>query len=501
MGYINLSTPVTHIWYLKSVPNYICVLLNIKRKELERIIYYIKDFEYFSYEKFPKTGTEIIKAKLENLNLYLEIKRLKEIILILAKQIELYSKRSDIAKRDSNIKHLRILKNFYETNSNPAWMILSVIPVLPPTLRPISKLDNGVTVSSDLNELYRLIINRNNRLKTFSGNKNYDFLGFNEKRLIQEAVDGLIANGKQGDKIVDIHNRPFKSLSDIIKGKYGRFRQNLLGKRVDFSGRSVIVVGPNLKINQCGIPYEMAIELFEPFIIHDLIVQKFITNIRMSKSFITRNRSIIKDLLKRIFKNHPVLLNRAPTLHRLGIQAFEPLIIDGRAIQLHPLVCSAFNADFDGDQMAIHVPLSLESISEAYNLMLSPFNFLSPTTGEPIIVPSQDMVLGCYYLTTNNVKGLLGANHYFSDLSDALLAYESDQIDLHSLIWVRYNKTINFSKKEKTVSYLNDGTFIERYDNFQCRKTKTGDLLVQYMQTTVGKIIFNNIIQKTLDSN
>jgi DNA-directed RNA polymerase subunit beta' len=500
MGYIKLLTPVTHIWYLKSLPNYISILLKIGKKELEKIIYYIKDIEPSSYNDLPKTGAEIIKAKLENLNLTLEIRKLKKIILTLTQQIELQSKKTDIIKRNDSIKHLRILNNFYETNSNPAWMILSVIPVLPPTLRPITKLDNGITVSSDLNELYRLVINRNNRLRSFS-NKNYGFLGFNEKRLIQEAVDGLIANGKHGKKIVDMHNRPFKSLSDIIKGKYGRFRQNLLGKRVDYSGRSVIVVGPNLKINQCGLPYEMAIELFEPFIIHDLITQKFITNMRMSKNFIANNKLLIKNLLKKIFKNHPVLLNRAPTLHRLGIQAFEPILIDSRAIQLHPLVCSAFNADFDGDQMAVHVPLSLEAISEAYNLMLAPFNFLSPTTGEPIIVPSQDMVLGCYYLTTNNVTGLLGSNHYFSDISDALMAYESNQIDLHSLIWVRYDREIDFSSKEKTVLYLDDGTFIERYNNFQCRKTKVGNLLVQYMQTTAGKLIFNNTIKKTLNSN
>jgi DNA-directed RNA polymerase subunit beta' len=500
MGYINLVTPVTHIWYLKSIPNYISVLLKIGKKELENIIYYIKDNELRAYNESSKTGTEIIKTKLENLNLELEIKNLKRIILFLTGEIELQSKKTDINKRNNAIKHLRILKNFNETDSNPSWMILTVIPVLPPTLRPISKLDNGITVSSDLNELYRLVINRNNRLKSFL-TKNYGFLTFNEKRLIQEAVDALIANGKHGKKVADIHNRPFKSLSDIIKGKYGRFRQNLLGKRVDYSGRSVIVVGPSLKINQCGLPYEMAIELFEPFIIHDLIIQKFTTNIRTSETFIINNKLLIKDLLKKIFKNHPILLNRAPTLHRLGIQAFEPVIIEGRAIKLHPLVCSAFNADFDGDQMAVHVPLSLEAIAEAYNLMLAPFNFLSPTTGEPIIVPSQDMVLGSYYLTANNIKGLLGSNHYFADISDALMAYESDKIDLHASIWVRYNKKVNFLKEGKRVLQLDENTFIERYSSFQCRKTNTGELLVQYVQTTVGKLIFNNIIQKTLNSN
>ena len=495
MGYINLAIPVTHIWYLKSICNYMGILLGMNKAQLENIIYYVDDTG-----KPNEFGAEFIKYKLENLNLNLEIKKLKKQILKLTQIIELNRTKITINKRNNKIKHLRILNNFSETNSNPGWMVLSVIPVIPPTLRPISKLENGVLAVSDLNELYRALIIRNNRFLEFSGKTFIPSAPItNERRLIQEAVDSLIANGKHGKKVVDKHNRPLRSLSDIIKGKYGRFRQNLLGKRVDYSGRSVIVVGPTLKINQCGLPYEMAVELFEPFIIHDLILQKIAGNMQMAKRVIVNNTYLIKNVLKKIFKNHPVLLNRAPTLHRLGIQAFEPILIEGRAIRLHPLVCSAFNADFDGDQMAVHIPLSLEARVEAYNLMLAPSNFLSPTTGEPTILPSQDMVLGCYYLTTNNIKGLLGSNHYFSDISDVLIAYEMNQIDLHSLIWVRYKEKIDFSKKQKRVVYLRDNSYIEQYKNFQCRKTKTGDLLVQYIQTTVGRLIFNNIVQKTLN--
>jgi DNA-directed RNA polymerase subunit beta' len=317
--------------------------------------------------------------------------------------------------------------------------------------------------------------------------------------LLQEAVDTLIDNGKRGKIALSANNRPLKSLSDIIKGKHGRFRQNLLGKRVDYSGRSVIVVGPSLKLNQCGLPYEMAIELFQPFIIRELINQGLASNMKIAKNLIQHNESIIDPVLEKVLKNHPIFLNRAPTLHRLGIQAFEPILVQGRAIKLHPLVCSAFNADFDGDQMAVHIPLSLEAQAECYMLMLAPYNFLSPANGEPIIMPSQDMVLGCYYLTVNNIKGLLGSNHYFANLDDVILAYNQSQIEIHSEIWVRIQESDTPASEVNKVLKLNDNTLIEYYTDRQIRKTKDGEILAHYVRTTTGRAIFNYIIQKTLN--
>ena len=321
----------------------------------------------------------------------------------------------------------------------------------------------------------------------------------NEKRMLQEAVDTLIDNGKRGKIALSANNRPLKSLSDIIKGKYGRFRQNLLGKRVDYSGRSVIVVGPTLKLNQCGLPYEMALELFQPFIIRELINQGLASNMKIAKNLIQQNESIIDPVLEKVLTNHPIFLNRAPTLHRLGIQAFEPILIQGRAIKLHPLVCSAFNADFDGDQMAVHIPLSLEAQAECYMLMLAPYNFLSPSNGEPIIMPSQDMVLGCYYLTVTNIPNLLGANHYFSSLEDVILAYDQNKLELHTSIWVRYTGDSTELTKISNVKKLNDDSYIEYSENLQTRKTKEGDKIVQYIQTTTGRVILNYTIQKTLN--
>ena len=321
----------------------------------------------------------------------------------------------------------------------------------------------------------------------------------NEKRLLQEAVDTLIDNGKRGKIALSANNRPLKSLSDIIKGKHGRFRQNLLGKRVDYSGRSVIVVGPTLKLNQCGLPYEMAIELFQPFVIRELINQGFTNNMKSAKNLLQHNELIIKPVLEKILKNHPIFLNRAPTLHRLGIQAFEPIIVKGRAIKLHPLVCSAFNADFDGDQMAVHIPLSKEAQAECYMLLLAPYNFLSPTNGEPIVMPSQDMVLGCYYLTVNNIKNLLGSNHYFADLDDVILAYNQNKIEIHTVIWVRLkDQDYSHLKQQKQIT-LSDNSVIERYENLQIRKDAKGELITQYLQTTTGRVILNYTIQKTLN--
>jgi DNA-directed RNA polymerase subunit beta' len=458
-------------------------------------------------------GAPLIKRELEKLNLKSEIFRMRSFILVctkvLNKEKPIYDDESRWFRkweqqriykiREQSIKRIRILENLIGTGSSPAWMILTILPVIPPALRPMIQLEGGRFATSDLNELYRRIITRNNRLLRLLEIDAPQLIIRNEKRLLQEAVDTLIDNGKRGKIALSANNRPLKSLSDIIKGKHGRFRQNLLGKRVDYSGRSVIVVGPSLKLNQCGLPYEMAVELFQPFIIRELINQGLASNMKIAKNLIQQNESIIDSVLEKVIKNHPIFLNRAPTLHRLGIQAFEPVLVQGRAIKLHPLVCSAFNADFDGDQMAVHIPLSLEAQAECYMLMLAPYNFLSPANGDPIIMPSQDMVLGCYYLTLNNVKGLLGSNHYFSNLDDVILAYNQNNIEIHTSIWVRIlEKYPIMTKLIKTIK-LPDNTVIEYYENEQIRKTKDGEIIVQYLQMTTGRAILNYIIKKTLN--
>nr|YP_009059228.1 RNA polymerase b'-subunit [Eunotia naegelii]AHI51175.1 RNA polymerase b'-subunit [Eunotia naegelii] len=457
-------------------------------------------------------GAPLIKRELEKLNLKYEIFRTRCFILvctkILNKEKPLYDESKWFRKweqqriykiREQSIKRIRILENLIGTGSSPAWMILKVLPVIPPALRPMIQLEGGRFATSDLNELYRRIITRNNRLLRLLEIDAPQLIIRNEKRLLQEAVDTLIDNGKRGKIALSANNRPLKSLSDIIKGKHGRFRQNLLGKRVDYSGRSVIVVGPTLKLNQCGLPYEMAIELFQPFIIRELINQGLASNMKIAKNLIQQTEPIIDPVLEKVLKNHPIFLNRAPTLHRLGIQAFEPILVQGRAIKLHPLVCSAFNADFDGDQMAVHIPLSLEAQAECYMLMLAPYNFLSPANGEPIIMPSQDMVLGCYYLTVNNIKGLSGSNHYFANLEDVILAYEQDQIEIHSSIWIRYNNEKNLTSNLIKKIDLKDNTIIEYYENVQIRKNKNGNRIVTYLKTTTGRAILNYTIQKPLN--
>jgi DNA-directed RNA polymerase subunit beta' len=457
-------------------------------------------------------GAPLIKRELEKLNLQSEIFRTRCFILVctkvLNKEQPLYEESQWFRKweqqriykiREQAIKRIRILENLIGTGARPSWMILSILPVIPPALRPMIQLEGGRFATSDLNELYRRIITRNNRLLRLLEIDAPQLIIRNEKRLLQEAVDTLIDNGKRGKIALSANNRPLKSLSDIIKGKHGRFRQNLLGKRVDYSGRSVIVVGPSLKLNQCGLPYEMAIELFQPFVIRELINQGLANNMKIAKNLIQQNELIIEPVLEKILSNHPIFLNRAPTLHRLGIQAFEPILVQGRAIKLHPLVCSAFNADFDGDQMAVHVPLSLEAQAECYMLMLAPYNFLSPANGEPIIMPSQDMVLGCYYLTVNNIQQLHGSNHYFSNLNDVILAYNQNKIEIHSSIWVRYpDKNINLANPYKQIR-LKDKTTIEYYDQWQIRKNEIGEIIVQYLKTTTGRVILNYTIQKTLN--
>jgi DNA-directed RNA polymerase subunit beta' len=460
-------------------------------------------------------GAPLIKRELEKLNLNSEIFRTRCFIFICTKVLnkeEPFSfstnycywsrkwEQQRLSKLHENaMKRIRILENLAGTDSCPSWMILSILPVIPPALRPMIQLEGGRFATSDLNELYRRIITRNNRLLRLLEIDAPQLIIRNEKRLLQEAVDTLIDNGKRGKIALSANNRPLKSLSDIIKGKYGRFRQNLLGKRVDYSGRSVIVVGPTLKLNQCGLPYEMVIELFQPFIIRELIDQGLANNMKIAKNLMQQDELALKPVLEKILKTHPIFLNRAPTLHRLGIQAFEPILVKGRAIKLHPLVCSAFNADFDGDQMAVHIPLSKEAQAECYMLMLAPYNFLSPANGEPIIVPSQDMVLGCYYLTVNNIKGLLGSNHYFADLEDVILAYNQDKIEIHTSIWVRFKNPSHQNANQQNKIVLSDDSFIEYYENCQIRKNLNGELITQYLQTTTGRVILNYTIQKTLN--
>jgi DNA-directed RNA polymerase subunit beta' len=403
---------------------------------------------------------------------------------------------------------LRVIDNFVATGSKPDWMVLNVIPVIPPDLRPMVQLDGGRFATSDLNDLYRRVINRNNRLARLQEILAPEIIIRNEKRMLQEAVDALIDNGRRGRTVVGANNRPLKSLSDIIEGKQGRFRQNLLGKRVDYSGRSVIVVGPKLRMHQCGLPREMAIELFQPFVINRLIRQGLVNNIKAAKKLIQRNDASIWEVLQEVIQGHPVMLNRAPTLHRLGIQAFEPILVDGRAIQLHPLVCPAFNADFDGDQMAVHVPLSIESQAEARLLMLASNNILSPATGRPIVTPSQDMVLGCYYLTAENPKLEDQSHRYFPDLEDVILAYKQGALGLHSYIMVRFDGEILSDEVEQIGVELKDdltGVITKTYVGKKTgklmrrvREDSEGNILAQYIRTTPGRVIFNKTVQDTL---
>ena len=476
--------------------------LDIRYKIPKYLLYAIPNF---------LIGTPLLKIELERLNLKNEICRTRYFVLVCTKILKkeklfyVFSKwtrkweyQRIYKMREQGIKRIRIMENLLATGARPDWIVLSILPIIPPALRPMIQLEGGRFATSDLNELYRRIITRNNRLLRLLEIDAPKLVLRNEKRLLQEAIDTLIDNGKRGKIALSAHNRPLKSLSEIIKGKYGRFRQNLLGKRVDYSGRSVIVVGPSLKLNQCGLPYEMAIELFQPFVIRQLINQGLANNMKIAKNLIQDNKLVVEPVLSQILMNHPIFLNRAPTLHRLGIQAFQPILVKGRAIKLHPLVCSAFNADFDGDQMAVHIPLSLEAQSECYMLMLAPYNFLSPANGQPVIIPSQDMVLGCYYLTATNIPGLLGSNHYFVNFEDVILAYNQENIEIHSSIWVRYyNSDQNLSDPIK-INFLNDNSRIEHYSNLQIRKTNEDKIIVQYLKTTTGRVIFNYIIQKTL---
>ena len=451
MGHIELAAPMSHIWYFKGIPSRMGLLLDMSPRSLEKILYFasyvvtnpgetglnekqlLTEKEYrtavekYGYGTFEVgMGAEAVKILLQNIDLEKESKELRADL-----------KESTGQKRVRTIRRLEVVEAFKKSGNKPEWMILDAIPVIPPDLRPMVQLDGGRFATSDLNDLYRRVINRNNRLKRLLELGAPDIIVRNEKRMLQEAVDALIDNGRRGRPVTGPGNRPLKSLSDMLKGKQGRFRQNLLGKRVDYSGRSVIVVGPELKFYQCGLPKKMALELFKPFVMDKLVKEGYAHNIKSAKSIVEKVRPEVWDVLEDVIKSHPVLLNRAPTLHRLGIQAFEPVLVEGKAIKLHPLVCTAYNADFDGDQMAVHVPLSVEAQAEARFLMLSVNNILAPKDGTPITTPSQDMVLGCYYLTIEAQGGEKGTGTIFKDYNELLLAYQTGAVQLHSLVKMR----------------------------------------------------------------
>lgn len=522
MGYIKLAAPVAHVWYLKGIPSYMSILLDMPLRDVEQIVYFNSyvvldpgnaDLTYkqlLTEDQWIEIEDQLYSedSQLQGIEVGIGAEALQRLLQDLDLEKEAETLREEIAtakgqKRAKLIKRLRVIDNFIATRSLPEWMILNVIPVIPPDLRPMVQLDGGRFATSDLNDLYRRVINRNNRLARLQEILAPEIIVRNEKRMLQEAVDALIDNGRRGRTVVGANNRPLKSLSDIIEGKQGRFRQNLLGKRVDYSGRSVIVVGPKLKIHQCGLPREMAIELFQPFVIHRLIRQGLVNNIKAAKKLIQRNDPQIWDVLEEVIDGHPVLLNRAPTLHRLGIQAFEPILVEGRAIQIHPLVCPAFNADFDGDQMAVHVPLSLEAQAEARLLMLASNNILSPATGRPIVTPSQDMVLGCYYLTAENPAATKGAGRYFAGLDDVILAYDQGLVDIHAYVWVRFDGAVESDGSEVDpleVDKAEDGSVTKLYKFRRVREDADGRLISQYIKTTPGRIIYNKTVQDALVS-
>ena len=464
MGHIELAAPVAHIWYFKGIPSRIALVLDISPRSLEKVIYFasyividkgtsdltkcqiLTEKEYReAEEKFGK-GSFVAKMGAEAIRTLLQEVDIEKLSAKLKKEIEKASEQ----KRAKLIKRLDTVESFRLSGNKPEWMIMSVVPVIPPEIRPMVQLDGGRFATSDLNDLYRRVINRNNRLKRLLELGAPEIIVRNEKRMLQESVDALIDNGRRGRPVTGAGNRPLKSLSDMLKGKQGRFRQNLLGKRVDYSGRSVIVVGPELKIYQCGLPKEMAIELFKPFVMKELVGRGLAHNIKNAKRMVEKLRPEVWDILEEVITDHPVMLNRAPTLHRLGIQAFEPVLVEGRAIKLHPLVCTAFNADFDGDQMAVHVPLSPEAQAEARYLMLSVNNLLKPQDGKPVTVPTQDMILGSYYLTMQ-IDGEKGEGMYFKDVDEALLAYQNGDVGLHAKIKVRLTKKVDGEEKTRTI--------------------------------------------------
>ena len=479
MGHIELAAPVSHIWYFKGSPSRMGLILDLSPRVLEKVLYFasyivvdpgdcpLKKYQVLTEKEYRDMrekyeddfkagmGAEAVKELLEELDL-------EELSVTLRAEL----KKSSGQKKLRLIKRLEVVESFRQSGNNPAWMIMDVLPVIPPEIRPMVQLDGGRFATSDLNDLYRRVINRNNRLKRLMQLSAPDIIIRNEKRMLQEAVDALIDNGRRGRAVTGANNRALKSLSDMLKGKQGRFRQNLLGKRVDYSGRSVIVVGPELKLYQCGVPKEMALELFRPFIMKKLVEDGVANNIKSAKKMIDKGKPEVWDALEFVIKDRPVMLNRAPTLHRLGIQAFEPVLVEGRALKLHPLCCTAFNADFDGDQMAIHVPLSAEAQAEARVLMLSANNLLRPQDGQPVTVPTQDMILGTYYLTI--VREEEGTGKVFSSADEAMLAYDAKVVGLHSPIKVRMSREVN------------------------------GEMCTRIIDATVGRLIFNNAIPQDL---
>ncbi|MFZ5816942.1 MAG: DNA-directed RNA polymerase subunit beta' [Bacillota bacterium] len=491
MGHIELAAPVSHIWYFKGIPSRMGLILDISPRALEKVLYFasyvvidpgntplmekqlLTENEYREYrEKYGNQfkagmGAEAVKKLLQDLDLDKLAAELRHELKTVSGQRKIRA-----------IRRLEVVEAFRKSNNRPEWMILDVIPVIPPDLRPMVQLDGGRFATSDLNDLYRRVINRNNRLKRLLDLGAPDIIVRNEKRMLQEAVDALIDNGRRGRPVTGPGNRPLKSLSDMLKGKQGRFRQNLLGKRVDYSGRSVIVVGPHMKLHQCGLPKEMALELFKPFVMKKLVNEGFAHNIKSAKRMVERVKPEVWDVLEDVIKEHPVLLNRAPTLHRLGIQAFEPVLVEGRAIQIHPLVCTAYNADFDGDQMAVHVPLSAEAQAEARILMLAAHNILNPKDGAPVITPSKDMLLGSYYLTLP--KPDAEPKFRFSHPHEALMAYQAGEIELHDWVEIRF---------PAPPDHLEVGSeeWWEHRDNW-------GDASGQRLKTTVGRMIFNEVL-------
>jgi DNA-directed RNA polymerase subunit beta' len=515
MGHIELAAPVSHIWYFKGIPSRMGLILDLSPRVLEKVLYFASyivldkgdtDLEYKQvlsekeYQSARETwgnrfrvgmGAESIKELLAAIDLETEAVELKTGL-----------KESTGQKRARIIKRLEVVEAFRESGNEPSWMIMDAIPVIPPDLRPMVQLDGGRFATSDLNDLYRRIINRNNRLKRLLELGAPDIIVRNEKRMLQEAVDALIDNGRRGRPVTGPGNRALKSLSDMLKGKSGRFRQNLLGKRVDYSGRSVIVVGPELKIYQCGLPKEMAIELFKPFVMKELVSRGISQNIKNAKKLVERLDTQVWDVLEEVIKEHPVMLNRAPTLHRLGIQAFEPILVEGKAIKLHPLVCTAFNADFDGDQMAVHLPLSVEAQAECRFLLLSPNNLLKPSDGGPVAVPSQDMVLGIYYLTQER-EGQVGEGKYYKSVNEAILAYENGACTLHSKIKVRVSKK---NGEGKTVSGIVESTLgrflfneILPQDLGYVDRSKPENLLLPEVDFHVGKKQLKQILEKVIN--
>ena len=481
MGHIELAAPVSHIWYFKGIPSRMGLILDVSPKNLERVLYFAS---YIVLETTPDIGiqqkqilseAEYQEAKAKYGNSFragMGAESIMELLMNIDLEEESVTLKTELEnasgqKRARIIKRLEVIESFRESGNKPEWMILTVIPVIPPDLRPMVQLDGGRFATSDMNDLYRRIINRNNRLKRLLELGAPDIIVRNEKRMLQEAVDALIDNGRRGRPVTGPGNRPLKSLSDMLKGKQGRFRQNLLGKRVDYSGRSVIVVGPELKIYQCGLPKEMAIELFKPFVMKELVANETAHNIKQAKKMVEKLQTEVWDVLEEVIREHPVMLNRAPTLHRLGIQAFEPILVEGKAIKLHPLVCTAFNADFDGDQMAVHLPLSVEAQAECRFMLLSPNNLLKPSDGGPVAVPSQDMVLGIYYLTQER-PGAKGEGKIFKSINEAVLAYENGIITLHAKIMVHVTKNVN------------------------------GEELSGNIESTLGRLIFNEILPQDL---